>query len=524
MLAVLVRNKARTRNGLIYILFIILMVFTIRNKTNLYVDEVYSYGLANHTDGMFMQIEDGKTYYPSNTPWISYMAVSADSRFDYANVWENQAQDVHPPLYYVILHTICSLFPGSVSKWFAGLVNILFALGTLYVLCKLVMVLVQDETIQAAISIGFVCCAGILSAVSFLRMYIVAMFWVTALSYMFTRQIGERHTAKFYVMLMLCTLGGALTHYYCIVYAVFASIVYGIYLLYQKRLKETGFFCLVQGVAGGLSVCIFPAMLHHIFSSARGEQSAQNMGNASLADWVTRVKNYFGLLDGQLFGGIFIYIAIAALIFLLVRGVHGLKQFDRERHDEKEIEAMRWICLAVPVVLYFILISKIAVYLSDRYMFPVYAVLFVAICCGTAYWIKHVAEKLYIYAIVIMVAVMSVNSWRDIDWTYLFLPSAQLLEQALAYGDVDCVYVYNKPWETNPAYYEASEYHSITFFTADDLEMLEEADIASRYQLIVMVTDDDENVLGKIQEICPALTMCEHLGGYGYTNTYYLHT
>ena len=106
----------------------------------------------------------------------------------------------------------------------------------------------------------------------------------------------------------------------------------------------------------------------------------------------------------------------------------------------------------------------------------------------------------------------------------MFLPSAQLLEQALAYGDVDCVYVYNKPWETNPAYYEASEYHSITFFTADDLEMLEEADIASRYQLIVMVTDDDENVLGKIQEICPALTMCEHLGGYGYTNTYYLHT
>ena len=112
MLAVLVRNKARTRNGLIYILFIILMVFTIRNKTNLYVDEVYSYGLANHTDGMFMQIEDGKTYYPSNTPWISYMAVSADSRFDYANVWENQAQDVHPPLYYVILHTIYCLHWG----------------------------------------------------------------------------------------------------------------------------------------------------------------------------------------------------------------------------------------------------------------------------------------------------------------------------------------------------------------------------------------------------------------------------
>lgn len=524
MLAVLVKNKARIKNGFIYILFIILMVFTIRNKTNLFVDEVYSYGLANHTEGMFMQIEDGKTYYPSNAPWISYMAVDLNNRFDYANVWENQTQDVHPPLYYVVLHTICSLFPGSVSKWFAGLVNILFALGTLYILRKLMFVLVQDEAVQTVVSIGFVCCAGVLSAVSFLRMYIIAMFWVTALAYVFIRQIGERHTAKFYFMLMLCTLGGALTHYYCIVYAVFASVVYGIYLLYKKRLKETGFFCLAQAAAGGLSVCIFPAMLHHIFSSARGEESAQNMENASLADLADRVKTYFELLDGQLFGGIFIYIALTALILLFVCGIRGLKQPDLCFTGEKETVAVRWLSLVVPVVLYFILIAKIAVYLSDRYMYPVYAVLFVAVSCGVACWAKHMAGKFSIYVIISMTAVMSVNSWHNIGWVYLFLPSEQLLEQAAAYGDVDCIYIYEKPWETNPAYYEASRYHSITFFTPDDLEMLESSDIASRYQLIVMVTGDDENILGKIREICPELIECEHLGGYGYTDTYYLHT
>lgn len=515
-------KREKISDLLIYFLFAVLMIITLSNKENLYVDEVYSYGLANHSTGPYMSIEDGRTYYPAGTPWVEYMSVSPDHRFDYANVWSNQAQDVHPPLYYVLLHTICSFMPGVFSIWFAGLINIVFALGTLYFVRKLAWFWMEDELLQRIISLGFVCSAGILSAVSFLRMYIMAMFWVTALTYLILRQTEEQHTVRFYLLLLLCTVGGALTHYYCIVYAVFISIVYGCSLLYRKRWRETGFFCLTQGIAGLLSIAVFPAMIGHIFSSARGEQSADNLIGTSMATWLTRERLFFNILDGQLFGSIFVYVFFAVLIILFV---WGLRKADALQGSGKKNAVMRYLCGTVPIVLYLILVSIIAVYLVDRYMYPIYAVLFVTITCGIAKWIKSMIGRQYVYvcATALIIAVMTVNGWKNINWDYLYQSSRTMTETASSYADVDCVFVYNKPWEPNPAYYEASKYHSVTFFTRDDLKMLGSSDISSHYNLILMATGDDEAVLETVLELCPELEVFEYLGEYAYTNTYYLH-
>lgn len=516
-------KREKICNLLIYFLFAVLMILTLSKKENLYVDEVYSYGLANHSGSPYMSIEDGQTYYPAGTPWVEYMSVSPGHRFDYANVWSNQAQDVHPPLYYVFLHTICSFMPGIFSIWFAGLINMVFAVGTLYFVRKLTWLWTKDELLQNIISLGFVCSAGILSAVSFLRMYIIAMFWVTVLAYLILQQIEEQHTVKFYLLLLLCTVGGALTHYYCIVYAVFISIVYGGCLLCQKRWKETGFFCLTQGIAGLLSIAVFPAMIQHIFSSARGEQSADNLIGTSLTTWLMREKLFFSILDAQLFGGIFIYVFIAALFILFVYGVRKAAVISGS--VQKSV-IMRYLCSAVPIIVYFILISKIAVYLTDRYMYPIYAVLFVTVTCGIAKWIKSMTGRQYVYVCVttFIIAVMTVNSWKSISWDYLYQSSQTLLETASAYADVDCVFVYDKLWEPNPAYYEAAKYHSVTFFTQEDLEKLGSSDISSRYNLILMTTGDDEEVLEKVLALCPDLEVSECLGEYAYTHTYYLHS
>ena len=58
--------------------------------------------------------------------FMDYFTVQRGHEFDYATVWKNQSEDVHPPLYYVFVHTISSFFPGSFSKWFGLAVNILF--------------------------------------------------------------------------------------------------------------------------------------------------------------------------------------------------------------------------------------------------------------------------------------------------------------------------------------------------------------------------------------------------------------
>lgn len=505
---------------LIYIVFGILMVFAIGQKENLYVDEVYSYGLANHTEGSMMSVEEGYTYYPSGTPWVNYMTVNPGNRFDYRTVWANQKADVHPPLYYVILHTICSFFPESFSLWFAGLINILSALGTLFFLRKTVLILTGDERLQRLISIAFVFSAGILSAATFLRMYMLAMFWVTALTCLIVRQTGTYDKRKFYLFLFLCTTGGALTHYYCIVFAVFISVVYGCVLLCRKEWKKAGGFCLAQGMAAVVSVAVFPAMIGHMFSSGRGQESADNLTNSSLSAGLHRIKWFFEILDEELFGGIFIYLFFAAFAILFVCGWCHRRS---DLSEEKKVTAERYLILGIPVVLYFLLVSKIAVFITDRYMYPVYAVLFLGVFCALGSWMKGRSGQYYIYILAVMMTVMTVNGWKNMEWEYLYQSSAAFLDTAASYADVDCIYVYDKPWKTNPAYYEVAKYHSVTFFTMDHLDMLGGSELSSSYRLLVAVTGDDEAVLNQIMALCPELNTYEHLGGYGYSNTYYLY-
>lgn len=103
-------------------------VFAVSLKKGMHVDEYYSYGLSNYSgNNIFMSVDLGKTYTDPKQPFLDYMTVQPGNGFSYDNVWDKQSADVHPPFYYVILHTVCSFFPAKFSIWFAAVINITFS-------------------------------------------------------------------------------------------------------------------------------------------------------------------------------------------------------------------------------------------------------------------------------------------------------------------------------------------------------------------------------------------------------------
>jgi len=183
--------------GLIMIISAIGMLYFGAQKEGYHVDEMYSYGLANSEYLPFMHfgesgydVKDWMKEYGAgesfrdlfrnlrndfrilkeydyqfyNTPiywdyqvaqansadtrtttWVSgkeyqeYLAVSKSNTFNYASVYYNQRGDVHPPFYYILLHTVCSVFPETFSKWYGLGINFLFLLmtqGLLYHMIK----------------------------------------------------------------------------------------------------------------------------------------------------------------------------------------------------------------------------------------------------------------------------------------------------------------------------------------------------------------------------------------------------
>lgn len=287
---------------LITILFIATMCGVLSLKVDYFVDEIFTYGKANcktpasfqekeGTGTLYIPVEDGKIYTPGGKPLMDYVVVQPDNQFNYSNVWKNEAKAVHPPFHSALVHTVSSFFPGKFSRWFAGVINIVFAVLTLLALRALSRCYVHDEKLVNIISLTFIFSGGILSAITFLRMYIMAMFWITLLTYCFVRE-SKKSTGEnsFFFRVFAVTTCGALTHYYCILYAVLISVTYGVWLLFGKKYRYIVKFCSAMAASGILSYVVFPSMVKHIFSGPRGREVMRNAITAS--DFISRIKSF----------------------------------------------------------------------------------------------------------------------------------------------------------------------------------------------------------------------------------------
>ena len=87
------------------------------NKPILNGDELGSFISANQSTGNRLKFWS-RSWYDGRLFTDAY-SVHPGERFGYGKVWANQAGDVHPPLWYAALHTVCSFFPGEFSKWFS---------------------------------------------------------------------------------------------------------------------------------------------------------------------------------------------------------------------------------------------------------------------------------------------------------------------------------------------------------------------------------------------------------------------
>lgn len=124
------------------ILFLIILAVQLVNvfawgcrKEGYYIDELWSYGLANSYYQPFLQDRtDYMNRWHSADYFESYLIVEPEEVFSFDSVYYNQTQDVHPPFYYMLLHALSSCFVGEFSKYIGLAINFLFFAGTLWIL------------------------------------------------------------------------------------------------------------------------------------------------------------------------------------------------------------------------------------------------------------------------------------------------------------------------------------------------------------------------------------------------------
>lgn len=331
----------------------IIMIFFINEKEGFHEDEIFSYGSSNYKyDNVFQAasymdsinrgiekyiIEDNIVqtikniiYYTKNSEeynslvyeimskdlpiWKTpedaknYLSVTSDEIFSFGPIYYNQARDVHPPLFYFLVHIVSTIFLNKFSKYIIFIINLVFFIG-ICLLIRKILKLYDKENLSVPTIILYGASIGAISTLIFQRMYAMLAFFCVYYLYINLKiikndfKIDKRTKGQ----LVIITILGFLTQYYFCIYAVFVFVCMMTKMIKEKNKENYKNYFIQHIKAAIIGIVIFPASIYHIFFSYRGVGNSNNVNilekiiyyfreilNAySLDNWIGNIINSF---------------------------------------------------------------------------------------------------------------------------------------------------------------------------------------------------------------------------------------
>ncbi len=360
------------------------LLFFGSKKAGFHEDELYTYYSTNKTAGLFVNDRQ----WMEREQLFNDFVVLPGEEFRYHVVKQMQSWDVHPPLYYYIFHTACSLFPGLFSKWLGIGVNLLAYVGCYWLLGYVAYTAAAwqgQEAVKRGKLLAFLTCLGwgfgsaVISGVMFIRMYQwLTLFVLLCLSLhlrvMEKEDFGIRH---FLLPLGVTVFLGFLTQYYYIIFHFFLGAGFCLALLRRKEWKGLALYGLFCG--GGFlgAVLYYPASLSHIFRGYRGTEAVAEFGDVSNT-W-DRLRFFYGLFDDYMMNGTLTWWLLGICLLGVTAG------YVRKRKGGAGGVNGAVVLMAFACGGYFFTVSKTALLLgetSNRYQLPVYGLFLFLVLYG----------------------------------------------------------------------------------------------------------------------------------------------
>ena len=460
------------KKALKYLIIIILILIGIRvyfgyQKEDFFMDETFSYTLMNMKEGAGM-IQTAPEF---NNIWISgekiknMLVVSKDEVLRYDIVYYNQTQDVHPPLYYFLLHTASALSFGNFTKWTGIILNILIFIGisfALYVIGKKVF----KSTIWAFVLVAiYGVSAGAIFSTIFIRMYelliLFVLLYLNKIIDILKMNVIENKniSKKDIIQLVTIFVLGMLTHYHFIIISVLISLVLFIIMLFKK--VKISRICTYVGInILGLLIysAIYPSFYTHMFGTQRGTESTGNLLN--LADYADRIKRGINVFDVNIFGEVgkiiipifILFITLAVIKKILENGLKKVEEKDGKKEETECIDKYILGIVIISTIIYFMLVGKIVPFMSIRYFLIIVPLIHIVL----VYIFKFVMETLVKKEILrISMVVIIILGYMLISLTvaekneFLYKGSNNMYKEIEKTGVKDYIYYYNNFYEVN---------------------------------------------------------------------------
>ena len=263
----------------VIIFAVIRLCYVFDQRDGHHVDETWSYGFANsyyepHVFGSFaVEDQDNIGKFISGEVFKDYITVSEDHRFDFGSVLSNKEVDLSPPLYELLLHFVCSFFPGSFSWWYAFSIS-LFCFVPSLIFFYLISYEFTESRFCGFFSVVYYVLSGCgTSNFIYLRIYHLFTLFTLILFWLMVKLIKYNDKKKFvyYCLLPTATILGSLTHYYFFVIAFAMTLFSAIVILLKKRLRDSFRLCYVMLLSVIAVFVVYPRSLSLMLPASTGD-------------------------------------------------------------------------------------------------------------------------------------------------------------------------------------------------------------------------------------------------------------
>lgn len=432
--------KSQRKNMFFFLVLIAVMTVTMYwcvEKSDMFIDEIATYGLSNSYYAPFIQyipeddILNNKVL--TQEQLHDFLTVSPEDAFQYDSVYYNQTQDTQPPLYYFLLHTVCSVFQESYSKWIGLAINLVLYFFTIIILYQIGQSILDSKKYAALAALLYGLSYGGLSTVLMIRMYILLTFLTTCYTYFWIKLYQGCQKKWYYAAIGLLIFLGMFTQYFFVMFAFFSSAVYCLRELWYKRFKN---FILYSVYAfGGILLFYFfyPCVIDQLFADklVSGKTAVGNM--LDIRGMLLSIYSFIMQILASYKAGL-LMLAIALCLGIVFRKKFLTVYFSKfDIKDSSEIAIIIALSLAVLVTA---VASPVTALRYVYNMLPLVAVIFV-------YFIKIFVPCSFKVEKVFFAVFIGVCLTRGISFTPEYVESVPTENYNIigGYREFPCVYV-----------------------------------------------------------------------------------
>lgn len=429
--------------------------------------------------------------------WISrdmfqdYLQCDSNDDFNLFSVYFNVKDDNHPPLHFMLLHLVTSLFRGEISVWHGCVINLAAVAGTLWLLGMIGDIIFKRKCSAAALMILYGFSMGAVGTALWIRMYGLLTLWTVWGLYLHLKkytevqlQVSMTEKCDTLGMKKRCIQRGFLrlntrtgkekwisspaifsvtlvsfwTQYFGLFFILPLAVVTIVLLARAKRMQELWAYIRTMVTAALVGVCVYPFAIGDVLFSSRGTEALGQWKNG-FGEFIQRLLAFGNILGENVAGNGWLLLLIIAvpLAVLIVKSIYKKKMTKASEERGADGKGTEFYMCWIPLLVYFLLAAKMSPYFVDRYIMAIFPVTTLVII-----WLadrslpdamvkqekvlngqndKNILQQCSIVLLAILLVVIQ-NVRMGGQHTYLYTGYSEQLAVAEDYREYPCVCLY----------------------------------------------------------------------------------